>query len=178
MFRITATGIDDAIQRLSNADANKLHRALRSAVMRTLRGARKDAGTKVKQRYTIAASHVTKTIKLYASGLSGEMTSSGSRNKSSLFVLRPKSRPKKMPPGGVFIMNVRGQGGNIRRAFIQKNGEPYERTGRSRFPIRRLSGPSAPGMLSNPHVAPFIVRKMEERLGINIEHEIAALGFF
>ena len=178
MFNITATGINEAIQRLSNADPNKLQRALRSAVMRTLRGARREASRRIAQRYTIAAGHVTRTIKLTASGLSGEMTSRGSRNKSSLFVLRPKSRPRKMPPGGVFIMNVKGQGGNIRRAFIQKNGEPYERTGQSRFPIRRLSGPSAPGMLGSDKVAPFIVRKMEERLMIEIEHEVAALGFF
>ena len=178
MFNITATGLDEAIQRLSNADVSKLQRAIRSAIMRTLRGARQDAGRKIAQRYTIAAGKVTRTIKLRAMGFSGEMTSSGSRNKASSFVLRPRSRPRKMPPGGVFIMNVRGQGGAIRRGFIQKNGEPYERTGRSRFPIRRLSGPSAPGMLSSPHVAPFIVRRMEERIGVNLAHEIAALGFF
>jgi len=178
MFRITATGIDEAIQRLSQVDEGKLRRALRSAVMRTLRGARKDAGTKIKQRYTIAAGKVTRTIKLRAMGLSGEMTSSGPRNQLPWFVVRPRSRPKKMPPGGVFVMNVRGQGGFLRHAFLQKNGQVYERVGRPRFPIRRLSGPSAPGMLSSPQVAPFIVRKMEERLGINIEHEVAALGFF
>lgn len=178
MFTITAHGLDAAIQKLSNVDEGKLRRALRSAVMRTLRGAKKDAGTKVKQRYTIAASKITRTIKLKASGLSGSMTSSGPRNKLSEFILRPKSRPRKMPPGGVYVQNVRGQGGQIRRAFIQKNGQPYERTGASRFPIKRLTGPSAPGMLGNPHVAPFIVRKMEERIGVNIEHEVAALGFF
>lgn len=178
MFTITAHGLDAAIQKLSNVDEGKLRRALRSAVMRTLRGAKKDAGTKVKQRYTIAASEITQTIKLYASDLSGSMTSSGGRNPLSKFILRPKSRPRKMPPGGVYVQNVRGQGGQIRHAFLKKNGEPYERTSPRRYPTRRLTGPSAPGMLGNPHVAPFIVRKMEERIGINIEHEIAALGFF
>ena len=146
--------------------------------MRTLRGARKDAGTKIKQRYTIAAGKVTRTIKLRAMGLSGEMTSSGPRNQLPWFVVRPRSRPKKMPPGGIYAQVVRGQGGQIRHAFIQKNGQPYERTSPHRFPIKRLTTVSNPGMLSNPHVAPFIVRKMEERLGINIEHEVAALGFF
>ncbi|MBR4383856.1 MAG: hypothetical protein IKP64_09895 [Selenomonadaceae bacterium] len=178
MFTITAHGLDAAIQKLSNVDEGKLRRALRSAVMRTLRGAKKDAGTKVKQRYTIAASKVTRTIKLRASGLSGSMTSSGGRNPLPNFIQRPKSRPRKMPPGGVYVQNVRGQGGQLLHAFIQKNGQPYERVGRPRFPIKRLTGPSAPGMLGNSHVAPFIVRKMEERIGINIEHEIAALGFF
>lgn len=178
MFTILAHGLDEAINRLKNVDEGKLRRAIRSAVLRTLRGARKDAGTKIKQRYTIAAGRVTRTIKLRAMGLGGEMTSSGSRNKLSNFVLRPRSRPKRMPAGGVFVMNVRGQGGHLRRGFIQKNGEPYERVGRSRFPIRRFTGPSAPGMLSSPPVSSFIVARMEERLGVNLEHEIAALGFF
>lgn len=178
MFTITTHGLDAAIQKLSNVDEGKLRRALRSAVMRTLRGAKKDAGTKIKQRYTIAASEVTRTIRLKASGLSGSMTSSGPRNSLSKFILRPKSRPRKMPAGGVYVQNVRGQGGQIRRAFIQKNGQPYERVGVPRFPIKRLTGPAAPQMLGSPHVAPFIVRKMEERIGINIEHEVAALGFF
>lgn len=178
MFTITAHGLDEAIAKLSNVDEGKLRRALRSAVMRTLRGAKKDAGTKIAQRYTIAASKVTKTIRLKAAGLSGSMTSSGPRNPLPNFILRPKSRPRKMPPGGVYVQNVRGQGGQISHAFIQKNGQPYERTTPRRFPIKRLTGPSAPGMLGNPHVAPFIVRKMEERIGVNIAHEVAALGFF
>lgn len=177
MFTITPHGLDAAVDKLSNFNESKLRRALQSAVMRTLRGAKKDAGTKVKARYTIAAAKVTRTIKLKASGLSGSMTSTGGRNPLPNFVLRPKSRPRKMPPGGVYVQNVRGQGGQLVHAFIQKNGQPYERTGASRFPIKRLTGPSAPGMLGNPHVAPFIVRKMEERIGINIEHEVAALGF-
>lgn len=175
MFTITSHGLDEAIDRLKNVDEGKLRRAIRSAVLRTLRGARKDAGTKIKQRYTIAAGRVTRTIKLRAMGLGGEMTSSGPRNPLPFFVVRPRSRPKRMPAGGVFVMNVRGQGGYLRHAFLQKNGQVYERVGRPRFPIRKLSGPSAPGMLGNPHVAPFIVARMEERLGVNLEHEIGAV---
>ena len=146
--------------------------------MRTLKGAKKDAGTKVKQRYTIAAGKVTSSIKLKCSGLSGSMTSSGGRNKLPSFILRPKSRPKRPPAGGVYAQVVRGQGGQIPHAFIQKNGQPYERTTPRRFPIKRLTTVSNPGMLSNPHVAPFIVRKMEQRIGINVEHEVAAIGLF
>lgn len=178
MFNITTIGLDAAIERLSNVDEGKLRRALRSAVMRTLRGARREASRRIAQRYTIAAGKVTRTIKLSAMGLSGEMTSRGSRNPLKFFVLRPKSRPRIPPPGGVFVMNVRGQGGFLRHAFLQKSGSVVERTTPKRFPIRKLSGPSAPGMLGSDKVAPFIVRKMEERLLIEIEHEVAALGFF
>lgn len=178
MFTITAHGLDEAAAKLESFNDSKLRRALRSAVMRTLRGAKKDAGTKVKQRYTIAASKVISTIKLRAADLSGSMTSTGGRNPLPNFIQRPKSRPRKMPAGGVYVQNVRGQGGNLLHAFIQRNGQPYERVGASRFPIKRLTGPSAPGMLGNPHVAPFIVQRMEHRIGVDIEHAIASLGFF
>ena len=114
MFRITVTGLDEAIARLSRSPSG-LDRAIRSAVRRTLRGAKKDAGTKVKQRYTINAGEVIRTIKLKQSGFSGSMTSSGPRNQLKKFNIRPKSRPRKMPPGGVFAQNVRGGGGQIRK---------------------------------------------------------------
>ena len=174
MFTITATGLDNAISKLNNFNEEKLRRAVRSAINRTLRGAKKDAGSKIKQRYTINAGHVTRTIRTKASGLSGAMTSTGGRNKLSLFLLRPKSRPRKMPAGGVFVQNVRGQGGNLRHAFLMRNGEPYERTTSARFPIQRKTGPAAPQMIGSPKVAPYIVANMSQRLQINLEHELAA----
>ena len=178
MFNVTYTGLDEAVAALSKSP-NGLVKAVKSAVRRTLRGAKKDAGTKIKQRYTINAGEVTKTIKLHQSGFSGSMTSSGSRNPLKKFNIRPRSRPRRMPPGGVFAQNVRGQGGQIYHAFLQRSGGVFERIGRSRFPIHQLKGPSAPGMLSNPVVGPWIEAKMAQRLGINLEHELAAvLGDF
>lgn len=172
MFTVTVRGLDEAISRLSRSPSG-LDRAIRSAVRRTLRGAKKDAGTKVKQRYTINAGEVIRTIKLRQSGYSGAMTSSGPRNMIRKFLIRPRSRPRKMPPGGVFAMNVIGQGGQIRRAFLMRSGNVFERVGRPRYPIKPITGPSAPGMLSNPVVGPWIEAKMYQRLGINLDHELA-----
>lgn len=172
MFTVTVRGLDEAISRLSRSPSG-LDRAIRSAVRRTLRGAKKDAGTKVKQRYTINAGEVIRTIKLRQSGYSGAMTSSGARNPLKKFNIRPRSRPRKMPPGGVFTQNVRGQGGMIRRAFLQRSGNVFERVGRPRFPIKHITGPAAPQMLGNSVVGPWIEAKMYQRLGINLEHEMA-----
>lgn len=178
MFNVTFHGLDEAIKVLSKSPSG-LDRAIRSAVRRTLRGAKKDAGTKVKQRYTINAGEVIRTIRLSQSGFSGSMTSSGSRNPLRKFNIRPRSRPRKMPPGGVFAQVVRGQGGSIFHAFLQRSGSVVERVGRSRFPLRTLKTVAAPQMLSNQHVGPFIEARMFERLGINLEHEIGAvLGGF
>lgn len=173
MFNITARGLDEAIERLSRSPTG-LDRAIRSAVRRTLRGAKKDAGTKVKQRYTINAGEVIRTIKLKQSGFSGSMISSGPRNQLKKFNIRPRTRLRHSPPGGIFAQVLRsGGGGQIRRAWLKRSGNVFERVGTSRFPIRNLKGPSAPGMLSSPPVSSFIVAHMEQRLGVNLDHELA-----
>ena len=170
--------LDSVASRLAHIPGG-LERAARQAVTRTLRGGRQDAARKIGQRYTIKVGEVTKTIRLKNSGLSGEMTSRGSRNPLKKFRIKPRSRPKRMPPGGVFAQNVKGQGGFIRHGFLQRSGNVYERVGRPRFPIRHLKGPSAPGMLGNPHVGPYIEQKMFERMQINLDHAMnAILGGF
>ena len=88
------------------------------AVRRTIRGGRKDAAQKIKERYTIPYGIVMRTLKTRSSGLHGEMGSSGSRNPMEKFKITPKNRPRIMPPGGVFAEILRGGGGNIRRAFL------------------------------------------------------------
>lgn len=169
----------DKIIRALSLIPGGVERAGKSAVQRTLKGGRKDAGTKIKQRYTIPAGAVLSTIKTRLNGLHGEMGSNGSRNPMERFKINPKKRPRIMPPGGVHALIVRGQGGNIRRAFLQKNGGVYERVGRARYPLRRFYSPSAPGMLAVPPVSSFIVNKMEERLEKNLIHGMqAVLGGF
>ena len=158
---------------------NGLEKAGRRAVQRTLRGGKQDAARKVAQRYTIKTGKVTSTIRTRQSGLSGVMSSKGARNMLKEFILRPRTRPRKMPAGGVYVQNVRGQGGNLLHAFLQKGGGVFEREGRSRYPIRHLTGPSAPQMLGNPIVGPHIESKMFQRLQVNLDHELnAVLGGF
>ena len=157
------------IQRLAMIPG-ALQRAGRQTVTRTLRGAKQDAARKIGQRYTIKVGEVT--------NLSGEMVSKGSRNPLKKFRLQPKKRPRRMPAGGVFVQNVRGQGGNLLHAFLQRSGNVYERVGRPRFPIKGLKGPSAPGMLSSPQVGPYIENKMFQRMQINLNHAVEAILSF
>lgn len=78
-----------------------------------------------------------------------------------------------MPPGGVFANVVRGQGGMIRRGFLQRSGGVYERVGTSRFPIKQLKTVSLPGMASR--VGEHVESRMAERLGIEITAAIGGL---
>lgn len=165
----------EPILRILRTIPGGVEKAGADAVRRTIRGGRKDAAQKIKERYTIPYGVVMKTLKTRSSGLHGEMGSSGSRNPMEKFKITPKKRPRAMPPGGVFAQIVRGQGGNIRRAFLQKNGSVYERVGRERFPLRRFYSPSAPGMISSPKVSSYIVDKMQERLTKSLNHAMQAI---
>lgn len=156
-----------------------LERAATRAVRRTLRGGKQDASRKIAQRYTIRAGVVIKTIRIRQSGFNGAMESRGGINPLKLFRLKPRSRPRKMPAGGVYVQNVKGQGGYIRKGFLTHAGNVVSRAGISRYPLRGHGGPSSPGMLGNPHVGPYIESKMFQRLQINLDHELSAvLGGF
>lgn len=172
MFTITTRGLDEAIERLNRSPAG-LERGVRSAIRRTLRGAKSTASQLVHARYVKNAGAFVKTLRLKQSGFSGSMTSTGSRTPLKKFIVRPSSRPRKMPPGGVHATVVRGQGGQILHAFLQRSGSVVERVGRSRFPIRQLKSVSPPGAFGNPRVGPKIEANIYERLGVNLNHELA-----
>lgn len=152
-----------------------MEKAATRAIRRTLRGGRQDAARKIAQRYTIATGAVTKTIKLKVGSLQGEMSSRGTRHPLRKFHIRPKKRPRRMPPGGVFAQNVRGQGDYIRRAFLGPNSGVLERVGAARYPLRLLTGPASPQMLGSPAVGPYIENKMYQRMQINLDHEANAI---
>lgn len=150
-----------------------LERAATRAVRRTLRGGKQDAARKIAQRYTIKAGVVIGTIRITQSGVSGEMSSRGRVNPLKLFKIRPRSRPKKPLAGGVYVQNVKGAGGYIRRGFLTRSGNVVSRTGISRYPLRGHAGPSSPGMLSK--VGDEVSDKMFQRLEINLNHELSAI---
>lgn len=157
-----------------------IEKAAKNAVQRTLKGAKQDASRKVGARYTIKTATVMDTVETELSGLNGEMASKGPRNPLELFRIKPTKRLNPQPKQGINATVVNGQGGNIRRAFLtyRMNGV-YERTGRARFPIRRLSSVSSPGTLSVAPVSSYIVDKIYQRLAKNLEHAAnAVLGGF
>lgn len=152
-----------------------MERAARNAVSRTLKGGRQDAIRRAGARYTAPQAIVRNSIRTRVSGLNGVMKSTGARNPLDKFKHRPTKRPKRMPAGGVYAQVVKGQGGYLQHAFLMKNNSVYERVGASRFPIKKLFAPSAPGMIAIPPVSKFVVQKMEERLAINLNHAAAAV---
>lgn len=160
----------------------KMERAGADAVRRTLKGGRQDAARKIAQRYTIKTRIVTDKIRTYSKGLQGSMESKGSRINLREFLLKPKKRTKgrPQPPAGIFVQNVRGDGGNLFHAWNKFSGGIFQRKkGVARLPFHGFAGPAAPQMLGSKPVSSYIVAKMEERLGVNLDHAAqAVLGGF
>lgn len=157
-----------------------MERAAKNAIGRTLKGARQDASRRISARYTIKTGLVMSTVKTRVAGLTGEMKSRGSRNPLDRFRHAPTKRRNPPLPGGVHVEVIKGQGGQLRHAWLMQSGGIFERVGASRFPIRKFHSASAPGMLAVPPVSAAIVAKMEERMAINLEHAATAIigGFF
>lgn len=173
MFIITAHGVEEASAALERYNLQNLHNRLRTAVRNTLRAGKDELKTRIQARYTAKNPMSLGKTKTTASALNGSLQVGGGRNQLKKFIIRPSSRPRKMPPGGVFANVVRGQGGMIRRAFLQRSGGVFERVGTSRFPIKQLKTVSLPGMASR--VGEHVESRMAERLGIEISAAIGGL---
>ena len=161
-------------------------KAAKTAIRKTVRGAKQDAARKVKERYTIKPAYITRTIRFdfQAGGLAAAFRSKGRVNDLAYFKHRPQSVPKHRPPKGSYLFSqvIKGEGGTIEHAFLakMKSGHigVFQRAGHgaqnSSLPIEKLSGPSTPQMLESPTVSAFIQKRMEERLQSNIDHEVNA----
>lgn len=185
MIEIDASALHDAAKLLDGIPG-AAKKAAKTAVRKTVRGARKDAVAKVKERYTIKGPYITRTLgfSFSAGGLTGSFRSSGRVNDLAYFKHNPQSVPKRRPPKGKYLYSqvVKGEGGTIAHAFLarMKSGHVgvFRREGHgasnASLPIEKMAGPSTPQMLGSPSVAAFIQKKMEERLARNMEHEVNA----
>lgn len=185
MIEIDASALDRA-SRLLAGMPGAAEKAAKTAVRKTVRGARKDAVAKVKERYTIKPTYITRTLGFSFSvgGLTGAFKSSGRVNDLAYFKHNPESVPRRRPPKGKYLYSqvVKGEGGTIAHAFLAKmrSGHVgvFQREGHgasnASLPIEKMAGPSTPQMLGSPTVAEFIQQRMEEQLERNIGHEINA----
>lgn len=178
MITVDASALDRAVIMLSGIP-KAVDKAQKSAIKKTITGVRRFAAQKVKEDYTIQGKYVTRTLSTRFEGGTGVLKSRGGVNDLRYFKTNPKRVTKRRPKNGVFAQVRRDSGGaQLRHAFIAGMGSGhvgvFEREGKSRFPIRKITGPSTPSMLSNPKVTEAIAGRMQERLEVNVEHEINA----
>lgn len=178
MITVDASALDKAIILLGNIP-KAVDKAQKSAIKKTVTGVRRFAAQKVKEDYTIQSKYVTRTLSTRFENGTGILRSRGGVNDLRFFKTNPKRVTKRRPKNGVFAQVRRdGGGGRLQHAFIagMSSGHlgVFQREGKARFPIRKLTGPSTPSMLSNPKVTEAIAERMEERLAVNVDHEINA----
>ena len=194
MIEIDAGALKEAEELLKGLPG-AAEKAAKTAIRKTVRGAKQDATRKVKERYTIKPAYITRTMRFdfQAGGLAAAFRSKGRVNDLAYFKHRPQSIPKHRPPKGKYLFSqvIKGGGGPIAHAFLakMKSGHigVFYRTGEygrnnhinksgklDQEMIEKLSGPSTPQMLESQTVAAFIQKRMEERLQKNIDHEVNA----
>ena len=136
--------------------------------------AKTDAAAAINQRYVSPEIGVSK-LRVKVSGLKATLSSRGKRNPLKKFQINPRTRLKKPPKSGIFARVLKSSGGFIQKAFIAKGGNVFERTGKSRLPIRKLTSVSAPGMLKPQPVISSVIRKLESNFARNLQAQISSI---
>lgn len=171
--------MSDVERMLAGVSQGAAERAIRSAISRTLKGARQEASRKAAERYTAKASSISKTLKVRVTGTVGELTSKSYRMSLTSFKHKPQKRPSKATKGNPYFYSevIRGQRKLHEHAFLSSvsGSHAFERLGKPRYPIKMLYGPSAAEMLGKPPTSTYIMAKMEERAQVNVLHEVSAL---
>lgn len=180
MIEIDASDLQKAAELLQGMPG-AAQKAAKTAIKKSIRGAKKDATQKAKERYTIKPTYITRTMKFSFAALGATLTSRGRVNDLAYFKHKPTAVPKRRPPAGQYLYSqvVKGQGGTIAHAFLakMKSGHVgvFRRTaGNSSLPIEKLSGPSTPQMLESPSVREYVETRAQERLSKELDHEVNA----
>ncbi|MBR4903708.1 MAG: hypothetical protein IKZ53_03480 [Selenomonadaceae bacterium] len=157
-----------AVAGLNKINAAQIRSRLQAAIRSSLEQSKSIATQRVSARFT--RDFATPLIKIKSSGLNGSLSVTDRRHSLSRFPHQPSSRINPQPPGGVTAQVRRGQSENYPRAFIGR-GQIFERVGRPRVPLKRHLGAGGANELGSSRVAPFVERKIGER----IERELGDL---
>lgn len=162
LIRIIPRGQDEAADVL---EPSRIKSRLTRAIREAIKAGKRTGKSLTKARYTAGDINRFGKISSRASGLKGRLTITGGRNLIKRFSLSPSSRPPNNPLGGLSVEVVKGQGGQLPHAFVNRAGKVFERTGRARFPIRHLSTVSLTGAWSR------VGAQVEEAIARHFEKE-------
>ena len=141
--------------------SSSLRPALNDVIRKVLTKAKPQVRSLVKTRYTYKGA-VSPKVRI--TGSSGTLTVSGRRNRIQRFQYKRPSKKRQM-----YAEVVRGQGGNIPRAWLWRGrGTYYRRLTEARRPIKSIYGPSVGEMAGKEsEVATRIIDHITQ--GINEE---------
>ena len=169
--RITVVDDKGTIDRLNKILANVpggVQQAITSASKRAGDKGKSKAGTFIAERYTLSKGSFmakTKTRLTIQDGFTLDFT-------GGVISLR-RFKVKDNFPNGVFAFVKKSEGGGtLPHAFTGPNGHIFERTGLSRLPIEKKTGPSGPSMMKNEEIIEDMSKLIEEEFEKRMEHEI------
>ena len=150
----------DDIQSLFQRCPKEAESAVKSALSKTAKIAKKTAIASTVKTYT--AKHKAVADALYMRKSGSDLISlvfSGPKLRMSDFYLRP-NKPGSSPVGGLFLRIRRDGGGQLPKHFVAKMDsghigafiriDPETKKGTKRLPISQGYGPSVPSMVKNP----------------------------
>lgn len=135
---IRPQGVAEAASSLDIKVRGKVTAAIREAI----RAGKVQGKQLTDARYVRRISPLGK-IATRTSGMRGELKISGARNLIKHFKLSPSTRPPHKPSGGLRVQIVKGQGGQLPHAFVNRRGIVFENVGGRK--LRHLSTVSLPG---------------------------------
>lgn len=145
------------------------------AINRTLEMTRTEQVKKSKDKYTVNKNYLTSSMSLFKSSsgnLEGKIMSKGSVIGLDHFKLNPKSRVDgKMVKTAVENTGMKA----LPNSFIAyRDGRlgAFTRVNNSRFPIKRLKGPSAPQMLGRFSILGYLEEFANDKFNMRLEHEL------
>lgn len=149
------------------------------AISRAITAGRTQAGREAAKNYAIRQGRVSERARITkpsANAPAAELKFSGpSLNIADYRVSPAKPDPRKRPVLRVMIAKDAGFR-SVRGPFLAaaKSGKVLglKRTGKSRYPIRPVFGPSVPQVVGSEKVSEAVIERMTEILEKRLEHEI------
>jgi len=164
------------VQRKLGRFHKKAPNAISNSLNRAASNINKNVKKEVRKEYHIKSKDVGSTLKVTKasrSSLGAEVRSKGELIPLDRFKVSPKTvNPKRKSPIKVAVK--RDGLKKVLGAFVLDiNGKKvFERTGKSRLPIKRLFGPSVPQMIGNEEVHEEIHSEGLKTFNSRVEHEI------
>ncbi len=152
----------------------------RSAIKRSMRGAKAEAVNEVADRYYAKKSDIKKATTVRVSKMAAELASTGRVTGLQKFRTKPNTPRQQIAytkrKKYLYANVVKGEGGTIAHAFVARmsSGHVGVFQRRSDGSLRELYGPSIPQAMTRPEVSDRILRGLEQRLAKNVDHEVNA----
>lgn len=159
-----------ALAALQKINVGAIRGRLTGAVRKTLDEARREGTRRVRARFV--KDFASPKMRVRVSGLRGSLSVKDKGHGLTKFRVVPSTRPPHNPAGGLQVWVKRSAVEVLPHAFIGR-GQVWEREGKPRLPIRRLTGPSGAGELNSRVIAPQIENLIGRRIQQEMERAIA-----